>query len=225
MNIRKRQSSMIQNMIFNGNTNTNNSNNNNSNNNEDEGIILSSTFMKDKASLLESAFDAMDDRDKYDAVLTGLCSKILDNQGRRNTNNNNNAAANAANAEGGGDDDVMNGNMNNNNNNYNAAAAANVVDEIASDATLTPTQLAMKTMKDPIRLLEEMNASRVKASSRSLMALVDVSTGVPMKCQCIKYHDFECLIHPFFFVKLCFMSHHLYISHSLLFSNTNTTAT
>ena len=43
-----------------------------------EGIVLQDTFNKNKASLLESAFDALRDDDKYDAVLTGLCSKILD---------------------------------------------------------------------------------------------------------------------------------------------------
>jgi hypothetical protein len=105
-----------------------------------EGIILKSSFMKDRASLLESAFDSMDDRDKYDAVLTGLCSKILDGKSTTTSTS---------------DDDV--------------------VDNIASDATLTPSQLAMKTMIDPIRLLGEMNRSKVKASSRSLMALIDVS--------------------------------------------------
>ncbi len=125
-----------------------------SNDDGEEGMVLSSTFMKDRASLLESAFDAMDDRDKYDAVLTGLCSKILDNQS--NKNGGGDATTAAAAADGVEKDDVN-------------------VNDIAEDATLTPTQLAMKTMKDPIRLMQEMNASKVKASSRSLMALIDVS--------------------------------------------------
>ena len=106
-----------------------------------ENIVLSSSFFKDRSSLLESAFDAMDDRDKYDAVLTGLCSKIIDGSGGKSDNN-----------------------------------AEELVDSIASDASLTPSQLAMKKMNDPLQLLEEMNRSKVRASSRSLMALVDVST-------------------------------------------------
>ena len=108
-------------------------------NNEDDvnggrNIVLTDSFLKDRASLLESAFEAMDDKDKYDAVLTGLCSKILDGKSNMNAN------------------------------------------DIAIDATLTPTELAMEKMKDPIRLLEEMNSRKVKASGRSLMALVDVSS-------------------------------------------------
>ena len=109
----------------------------NNNNEDDKGIILTNSFLKDRASLLESAFDAMDDKDKYDAVLTGLCSKVLDAQTKNN--------------------------------------AVKEVNDIADDATLTTTELALKTMSDPIRLLEEMNSRRVKASSRSLMALIDVS--------------------------------------------------
>lgn len=115
-----------------------------SNVNDEEGIVLTSSFVQDRASLLESAFEAMDDKDKYDAVLTGLCSKIVDGQSKPSSPN--------ANANG------------------NTAA-----EEIAEDATLTPTQLAMKTMQDPINLMREMNSSNVKASGRSLMALVDVS--------------------------------------------------
>ena len=108
-------------------------------NNEDDvnggrNIVLTDSFLKDRASLLESAFEAMDDKDKYDAVLTGLCSKVLDGKSNMNAN------------------------------------------DIAIDATLTPTELAMEKMKDPIRLLEEMNSRKVKASGRSLMALVDVSS-------------------------------------------------
>ena len=132
---------------------------------EEEGMILSSTFMNDKASLLESAFDAMDDRDKYDAVLTGLCSKILDQQQQVQVT----ASIN--------DNDSTNDNVDTDaeQNVMNDTATKTIADDIASDATLTPTQLAMKTMKDPIRLLQEMNSSNVQASSRSLMALIDVS--------------------------------------------------
>lgn len=102
-----------------------------------EGIVLKSAFLNDRASLLESAFDAMNDKDKYDAVLTGLCSKILDGQG---------------------------------------GSSSNVINDIASDATLNPSQLAMKRMNDPIVLLEEMNGRKVRASNRSLMALIDATT-------------------------------------------------
>lgn len=99
-----------------------------------EGIVLQDTFNKNKASLLESAFDALRDDDKYDAVLTGLCSKILDGK-------------------------------------IEVDPA-----QIGKEATLTPSQLALEKLKDPIRLVAEMNQKRVKASSRSLMALIDVSS-------------------------------------------------
>lgn len=70
-------------------------------------------------SQLASAFSALDESDQYDAVLTGLCAKILDQP-------------------------TMAGN-----------------DVIVA-------------LQDPLQLLEEMNTRRVKAGSRSLMALVDV---------------------------------------------------
>ena len=58
-----------------------------SNVNDEEGIVLTSSFVQDRASLLESAFEAMDDKDKYDAVLTGLCSKIVDGQSKPSSPN------------------------------------------------------------------------------------------------------------------------------------------
>lgn len=86
-----------------------------------------------RASLLNSAFEALDENDQYDAVLTGLCSKIID--GKISTD----------------------------------------PEQVAKEATLTQTQLAMERMKDPLRLVHEMNQRRIKASTRSLMALIDVS--------------------------------------------------
>jgi hypothetical protein len=73
---------------------------------------------QDTKSRLASAFAALDESDQYDAVLTGLCAKILDD---------------------------------------------------APDAD------AKEALQDPIKLMQEMNARRVKASGRSLMALIDVS--------------------------------------------------
>lgn len=99
-----------------------------------EGIVLKDTFDNDRASLLASAFDALNEDDKYDAVLTGLCSKILDGKIQVDP------------------------------------------EQIGKEATLTPSDLALEKLKDPIRLLGEMNQRRVKASARSLMALIDVST-------------------------------------------------
>jgi hypothetical protein len=98
-----------------------------------EGLVLRDQFDNDRASLLASAFEALNDDDKYDAVLTGLCSKILDGKLEVTPN------------------------------------------QIGKEATLTPSQLALEKLKDPIRLVEEMNQRGVKASGRSLMALIDVS--------------------------------------------------
>jgi hypothetical protein len=70
-------------------------------------------------SQLASAFSALDESDQYDAVLTGLCAKVLDNP------------------------------------------------SVDSDQVVVALQ-------DPIRLMEEMNSRRIKAGSRSLMALIDV---------------------------------------------------
>lgn len=102
-----------------------------------KGMVLQETYDYDKASLLVSAFDNLNDKDKYDAVLTGLCSKILDGK----------VEVDPA--------------------------------QIGMEATLSPSQLALEKMMDPIRLVGEMNQRRVKASSRSLMALIDVSIFSP----------------------------------------------
>ncbi|KAL3945765.1 MAG: hypothetical protein SGBAC_000154 [Bacillariaceae sp.] len=71
-------------------------------------------------SQLASAFSALDESDQYDAVLTGLCAKILDQP---------------------------------------------------SEDLVQVTE----ALQDPIQLMEEMNARRIKAGSRSLMALVDAA--------------------------------------------------
>mmetsp|Transcript_13481 Transcript_13481/g.20874 ORF Transcript_13481/g.20874 Transcript_13481/m.20874 type:complete len:461 (-) Transcript_13481:368-1750(-) len=80
------------------------------------GIV--SVASQDNKSRLASAFAALDETEQYDAVLTGLCAKILD-------------------------DDT---------------------DEETREA-----------LKDPIKLMQEMNARRVTASGRSLMALIDAT--------------------------------------------------
>ena len=100
-----------------------------------EGLVLKDQFDNDRASLLASAFEALNDDDKYDAVLTGLCSKILDGK------------------------------------------LELTPQQIGKEATLTPSQLSLEKLKDPIRLVEEMNQRGVKASGRSLMALIDVSNA------------------------------------------------
>ncbi len=82
-----------------------------------EGLVAAGSSLQ---SQLASAFSNLEESDQYDAVLTGLCAKILDEPSLS------------------GDDVIV-------------------------------------MLDDPISLLEEMNARRVKAGSRSLMALVDVS--------------------------------------------------
>jgi len=79
---------------------------------EEGGMILAS----DK-NLLNMAFSSLDDKDKYETVLTGLCAKVID----------------------GGTSSVKEG------------------------------------LADPIRLIEEMNSSRIVAGPRSIISLVDVS--------------------------------------------------
>lgn len=76
--------------------------------------------MKSLQTQLASAFSALDETDQYDAVLTGLCAKIL-------------------------------------------------------DQTSVPEGEAPPSLADPIQLVEEMNARRVRASPRSLMSFIDVS--------------------------------------------------
>lgn len=84
---------------------------------EGEGGLMS---MKSLQTQLASAFSALDETDQYDAVLTGLCAKIL-------------------------------------------------------DQTTVPEGEAPPSLDDPIQLVEEMNARRVRASPRSLMSFIDVS--------------------------------------------------
>lgn len=85
-----------------------------------EGLVAAGSSLQ---SQLASAFSNLDESDQYDAVLTGLCAKILD-------------------------EPTMSG------------------DEV------------IVALEDPINLLEEMNTRRVSAGSRSLMALVDVSSTI-----------------------------------------------
>ena len=87
-------------------------------NGDASGIILQA----DAKSQLFASFAALSLSDQYDAVLTGLCAKILD--------------------------------------------SAELTDEQAATA-----------LEDPLQLMEEMNAKRIPASARSLMALVDVRNG------------------------------------------------
>ncbi len=110
------------------------------------GIVLKDAFENDRASLLNSAFDALNEDEKYDAVLTGLCAKLIDGE------------------------------------------MSSDPDQIAMEATLTPSQLALEKLKDPIQLMEEMNQRRIKASGRSLMALIDVSSKWKWKFNFRNYH-------------------------------------
>ena len=130
----------------------------NTNTNVGGGVVLKDAFENDKASLLASAFDALNDDDKYDAVLTGLCSKILDGKVEIDP------------------------------------------EQIGKEATLTPSQLALEKLKDPIRLMGEMNQRRVKASPRSLMALIDVSLflndfEISLSWQCMGYATCKEVMH------------------------------
>jgi hypothetical protein len=124
------------------------------------GMMLAS----EKASLLASAFEALEDKDQYDAVLTGLCAKLLDKDKEQQDD---------------GSDTVE-----------------EEAQRIGRDATLSPTQLAMEQLKDPIRLLGEMNLRNVRASGRSLMALVDVS------CYILTHHTIVVVVIRFFFLFL-----------------------
>ena len=81
---------------------------------EEGGMVLAG----DK-NLLNMAFSSLNDKDKYETVLTGLCAKVID----------------------GG----------------SASAKEGLV--------------------DPIRLIEEMNGSRIVAGPRSIISLIDVSSG------------------------------------------------
>eukprot|EP00980_Cylindrotheca_fusiformis_P008787 scaffold1869_cov122-Cylindrotheca_fusiformis.AAC.49 len=94
---------------------------NSSNSNEDRssagGLMSLGDSLK---SQLASAFSALDESDQYDAVLTGLCAKVIDNP------------------------------------------------------TMDPDQVVV-ALQDPIQLMQEMNDRRIKAGSRSLMALIDAS--------------------------------------------------
>ena len=97
------------------------------------------------ASLLNDAFANLSQGDQYDAVLTGLCAKILDGGPK---------AANAAAAETGEVDEV---------------------ETPARTAAMSPTERAFATLSDPLSLLHEMNGRRVKAGPRSLSSLIDAT--------------------------------------------------
>jgi hypothetical protein len=74
---------------------------------------------EDTKSQLFAAFTSLGEGEQYDAVLTGLCAKLLENE------------------------------------------------------SVSGTQ-ALEMLKDPLELLDEMNRRRIRASPRSIMALIDV---------------------------------------------------
>ena len=95
---------------------------NDSSNNSGGGLVQQTDSVMKKQLL--NAFTNLGTADQYDAVLTGLCAKVLDD-----------------------------------------------TNAITPDTTIVAIQ-------DCTDLLEEMNASKITASSRSLMALIDVSVLV-----------------------------------------------
>ena len=107
------------------------------------------------ASLLNDAFSALSQSDQYDAVLTGLCAKILDGEPR--------STADATSQDGSDGAERDEG------------VAAEEAERAARLAALSPTERAFATLSDPLSLLQEMNGRRVKASPRSLSALIDAT--------------------------------------------------
>ena len=136
-----------------------------------EGLVAAGSSLQ---SQLASAFSNLDESDQYDAVLTGLCAKILDEP------------------------------------------------SLSGDEVIA-------ALKDSISLLEEMNARRVSAGSRSLMALVDVSTVTlhPMQWPSVSsavsseyFPQSYCApiritfgTKPYFFVHVCLTCSNLYEIH------------
>jgi hypothetical protein len=95
--------------------------------NDEGGASVGGSLMSMGSALqsqLASAFTSLDESDQYDAVLTGLCAKILDKP-------------------------------------------SNSGDKVQVSVAL----------QNPIELLQEMNGRRIPASSRSIMALIDVGAA------------------------------------------------
>lgn len=101
-----------------------------------------SFLMNKRNSVVSSAFEALGEKDQYDAVLTGLCAKILDGKYQPSPTSTTEDAA----EEGEG--------------------------EIYAKKVNTD---AFETLRDPMRLMTEMNVRKIRASERSLMALVDAT--------------------------------------------------
>ena len=105
-------------------------------------------------SVVSSAFEALGEKDQYDAVLTGLCAKILDGNYDPNPPSSSSTSATDTGEDAEGDG----------------------VGEVAGVAEMSAAQRAFETLSDPIRLMKEMNSRNIRASERSLMALIDVSS-------------------------------------------------
>ena len=108
----------------------------------------------DSDRLLNAAFSSLNDRDKYETVLTGLCAKVID----------------------GGADNAKEG------------------------------------LVDPMRLLEEMNASGIMSGARGIIGLIDVSLSYWCSyvcCDSLSHHVF--IIYAF---HIC-LSHIIYLLHKL----------
>jgi len=104
------------------------------------------TLMSD--NLLLNSFNNLDETEKYDTVLTGLCAKILD--GPKNLQN-------ADLADNSDDEEIK-------------EDAAKVVAEATSGS--------MVAISEPIKLLCEMNARKVSITKRAASAIIDVAASV-----------------------------------------------
>mmetsp|Transcript_13598 Transcript_13598/g.19450 ORF Transcript_13598/g.19450 Transcript_13598/m.19450 type:complete len:279 (+) Transcript_13598:65-901(+) len=151
-------------------------------NTNDDGneVTVSSSMMirnNDVDSLLASAFLALDEEEKYDAVLTGLCAKVLDNDDEGNKKKK--------------DDEKDN----------------SIAEEVGRKAILSPSEAAYEKLRDPIQLLSEMNERNILASGRSLMAIVDVSTSMFENAFYLACLDMKtiCFLISFNYLKLCCM--------------------
>ena len=109
------------------------------------------------ASLLNDAFSALSQSDQYDAVLTGLCAKILDGEQKQTAAPPDDNNGDAADIDG------------------PTGFSAEEAQQAARLAALSPTERAFATLSDPLSLLREMNGRRVRASPRSLSALIDAT--------------------------------------------------
>jgi len=120
-----------------------------------------------ESSILKTAFGALQEKDQYDAVLTGLCSKIIDGDYGTDLP----------------DDDIddeidIDDGTTSTSQQQQQQQQQQIKKVIEYRKQLSSTELAFDIVKDPIQLINEMSERNIKAAPRGLVSYLDATSSM-----------------------------------------------